>query len=99
MLAEIEGDEDTEYNKGDDFLDHLELNWAEGACADAIGGHLKAVLKEGDHPAYDDHLPQCLVPESEMSVPGESHEDVGDDEENHGPHISMVRAADTWPGL
>ena len=95
MLAEVEGDEDTKHDKRDDFLNHLELNRAEGACTDAIGGHLKAVLKEGNHPAYDYDLPQRLVPESQMPVPGECHEDVGDDEENDGPHISMVRAANT----
>jgi len=98
MLAEVEGNEDTEDNKRDHFLDHLELNGTEGACTDAIGGHLKAVLKEGDHPTYDDHLPQCLVPESQMSVPGKRHEDVGDDEENHCPHISMVRVGNSKAG-
>jgi hypothetical protein len=86
MLAKIIGNEDAENDQSNDFLNHLELDRAKVACADAIGGHLEAILKKGDHPAYNDHLPQRFLAESEMSVPRKRHEDVGDNEKNDCPH-------------
>jgi len=86
MLAEVESDEDTEDHQRDNLLDYLELDGREAIGAQAVGRHLKAVLKEGDGPTDQDDLPQRLVTEAEMAVPGEGHEDVGDDEQNDGPH-------------
>src|SRR5690606_26139586 len=42
--------------------------------------------EEGDAPAHEDHLPERLVAEAQVAVPGEGHEDVRDDEEEESPH-------------
>src|SRR5215469_15977834 len=93
VLAEVEGDEDAEDNERDDFLDDLELDGAELIGSDAIGRNPKAVLKEGDHPADDDDLPQRLVAEPKVPVPGKRHKDVGDCEKNDCPHSSILTRA------
>src|ERR1039458_2765480 len=89
VLAEVVGDKDAENDQRDHFLDDLELDGAETSGADAVGGHLEAVLEEGDRPTDENHLPERLVPESEVPVPGKRHEDVGEDEENDGPHLYL----------
>jgi len=78
MLAEVEGDEDAEDHEGDDLLDHFELNGAEAAGADAVGRHLEAVLKKCNAPTDQNDLPQRLLAESQVAIPGEGHEDVGE---------------------
>ena len=89
VQVEIEGGEDGEDHQGDDFLDHLELNWAEAVRANPVGRHLQAILEEGNAPADENDLPQGLVAKSEVAVPGKGHEDVGEGEKNDGPHIAI----------
>jgi len=90
MLAEIKGDEDAEDDKRDDLLDYLELDGREMRRADAVGRHLKAVFEQSDGPTDEDHLPQRLLAELQVAVPGEGHEDVREDEKNNGPHNQIV---------
>ena len=90
MLAEVKGDEDAEDHQGDDFLHDLELHGAESSCADAVGGYLETVLKQRDAPTDEDHLPQSLIAELQVAVPGNGHEDVGEDEQNDCPHSSIT---------
>ena len=80
MLAEIEGGEDSEDDEGDDFLNDFELDGREAGSADAVGGDLEAVFKQRDSPTDEDDLPESLLAEAEVTVPGKSHEDVGDGE-------------------
>src|ERR1700722_7285212 len=70
VRAEIVSSEDAEYRERDDFLNHLELHGSEAAVADAVGRHLKAILKEGDTPADQDDLPKRLLPIFQVTVPG-----------------------------
>lgn len=58
FALETKGHDDCEYYQGDDFLQNLQLNQGEGAAvvqkADAIGGHLTHVFKQGDAPREED---------------------------------------------
>ena len=85
-FAEVIDGEDSEDAQGDDLLDDFELGGREGGGTDAVGGDLQAVLKEGDAPADENDLPQRVLAIFQMSIPGNSHEDVGEDEKNDGPH-------------
>ena len=87
VLAEVESNEDAEDHQGDDLLHHFELDGREAVSAQAVSGNLEAVLKEGDAPTDEDDLPQRFMTEPQVAIPGEGHEDVGDDEQNNGPHI------------
>jgi len=89
MLAEVEGDKDSENYQRDDFLDHLQLHGAETVSAEAVGRHLEAVLEEGNAPTDEDDFPQRFVTEAQVSVPGKGHEDVGDGEKNDSPHVKL----------
>jgi len=80
MLAEVEGDEDAEDHQRDDLLDHLELDGRKAGGSPAVGRHLEAILEEGDAPTDEDDLPQRLLAKLQVAVPGEGHEDVGEDE-------------------
>ena len=90
MLAEVEGDEDAEDHQGDDLLDHLELDEREAASTDAVGRHLEAVFEKSDAPTDENDLPQRLLAELQVAIPGEGHEDVGEGEKNDGPHIRII---------
>jgi len=92
VLAEIEGDEDAEDDERNHFLNDLELHGGEAVCADAIGRDLEAVFKQGNGPTDEDHFPERLMAKAEVTVPGEGHEDVGDDEKDYCPHISILDA-------
>jgi len=84
LLAKIRDGKNREHGKGDDFLNDLELGRAEFVGADAVGGNLKTVFEKGDAPAGEDDLPQRFAALLEMAVPGEGHEDIGNDEKNDG---------------
>lgn len=86
VFAEVEGNEDAEDDQGDDFLNHLQLHGGETGGADAVGRDLEAVLEEGDGPTDKDHLPERLLAKAEVTVPGKSHENVGECEKNYCPH-------------
>ena len=81
-LAHVEDRKGDKHGECDHFLENFELRQCEGGVTDAIGGDLERVFKEGDAPAYDGGpIPGFCAPVFEMSVPGESHEGVGTDQE------------------
>jgi len=86
VLTEVEGDKDAEDDQGDDFLNDFELDGREPICAEAVSRYLKAVLEEGNAPTDEDDLPEGFLAKAKMAVPGEGHEDVGEDEKNDCPH-------------
>ena len=55
-LLQVEHRENRKHQQSDHLLNGLELGRAELVGADPIGRHLKAILKESDHPADYDHL-------------------------------------------
>jgi hypothetical protein len=79
------------YDKGDDFLDHFQLNEGKGAAflveADAVGRHLKTVFKKSDAPADEDNdkeggVPVRVLPKkTQVPIPGHGHKRVGQDEQ------------------
>lgn len=94
FALEEQGGEDGEDDERHYLLDDFELHQREGAAvageADAVGRNLAGILEEGDAPREEDdgkqgpmggnlHLLQLQV-----TVPGEGHEDVGDDEQENG---------------
>ena len=87
MRAEVKGGKDAEDRQRDDLLNHFELDHAEAAVAKAVGWNLEAILKEGDAPADEDDLPEGVLTEFQVAVPGNGHEDVGEDEQDYCPHI------------
>jgi hypothetical protein len=89
VFTEVEEGEDGEDRQSDDLLNHLELSGAIPLSANTVSGHLKQVLEKGDAPTDQDHLPQCFLAEFQVSVPGKGHEDVGEDEQNNGPHSQI----------
>jgi PLP dependent protein len=90
MLTEVEGNEDAEDDQRDDLLNYLELDRRKVSGADAVGRHLEAVFEQGDSPTDQDDLPKSFLAELQVAVPGEGHEDVGEDEKNDGPHNQIV---------
>lgn len=86
LALEEDEREDGEDGEGDDLLNHLELDEAEGAVvayiADAVGGDLAAILEKGNAPANEDDgqegestTPLCLR-ELQVPVPRQGHETV-----------------------
>lgn len=94
LSAEEDDGEEGEDDERDDLLDDFELHEGEGAAvaleAEAVGGHLGAVLEEGHAPRYEDDADEGPVAddfhflEFQVAVPSEGHEDVRDDEEQYG---------------
>jgi hypothetical protein len=64
----------------------FELRRREFIRSNAIRRNLEAILEEGDSPARRDDFPQRFAAIFQMSVPGKSHEDVGDREQQDGSH-------------
>lgn len=78
LFAEIGHGEDCEDSERDNFLNSFELRCAEFERANTIGWDLEAVFEKSDSPAGKDDFPEGFAAVLEMTVPGESHEDVGD---------------------
>ncbi len=76
LFSQIYDGENTEYHKGDDLLNGLELGGGEPVMTDSVCGNLKAVFREGDYPANHDHFPESRVFVTKMPVPREGHEDI-----------------------
>ncbi len=85
--VERQGGEEDEDHEGDDLLDNLQLHEGEGSAvaleAHAVGGDLKAVLKESDAPREEDHEnkgcgvgEEAHVLELQVAVPRERHKHV-----------------------
>ena len=85
-LFQVEDGKHGEDHKRDDLLNRLELRSAELVGADAIGGNLKAIFKEGNHPADHDYLKQWHIAKLQVAIPGKGHEDIGNCEQRDGSH-------------
>ena len=102
VLAKVESNENAENNQGDDFLNDFQLHRVKPVGSEAVGRDLEAVLEKGNTPTHEDDLPERLLPEAQMAIPREGHEDVGEDEKNDCPHYQVGRAWDgpgcrDWP--
>src|SRR5688572_19139052 len=66
--------------KSDHLLHDLQFGRVDSCqMSRAIRRHLETILKERDAPTDEDHDPERLCVQSlQMTVPGKSHEDVGD---------------------
>src|SRR3569832_564655 len=88
-LAQIEDGKSGEDDQRDHLLDRLELRRGIDRVAVVIGRDSKAVLDERNAPARQDELPHRHLRESELAVPREGHEDVGNtqkqDRRDHWP--------------
>ena len=104
LAAEEHHSEQGEDHQGDYLLENFELHEGERASvaheAHSVGRHLEGVFGEGNSPREDDYEPQGLVGadarslELEVPIPGESHENIGDDEhpdsdKSIDPHIAI----------
>src|SRR6266513_2853131 len=81
----IEGRKRHEHAQRDDFLQNLELAQLQLRVTDAVRRHLEQILEQREPPARkrrDDPGPLAQVPQ--VCVPGEGHENVGQDEQNDG---------------
>ena len=84
--------EDREDQQGDDLLDHFEFPDRKGAsqlgAADAVGRDLETVFEQGDAPTEQDdgQHPEAfyLRFESDMPVPSQCHEGIGEDQQGDG---------------
>ena len=83
-LAEIEIGKGDKYDQGDGLLDHLQLIAGELAVANAVRGNLEAIFAERDQPTHHDRFYQGCGPMFQVSVPGEGHEGVGDEQQGDG---------------
>jgi len=86
VLIQIENREDREHDQGDDFLNYLKLRSIELMASIAVGGNLKAVFEECDPPTYQHHLPESHVLMAQMTIPGERHENIGNQEQENCEH-------------
>ena len=78
-LIQDDGGKDRKNAQGDHLLNDLELGGGKGDIADAVGGHLEAVLEEGDAPTDENHGQQGPLGAPEvfqMSIPRQGHEEV-----------------------
>jgi hypothetical protein len=76
LLLEIEKGKTGEDNKGDDFLDDLELSRGKAQMARSVGWHLETILDKGYEPADYYYFPQGRMLVFQVSVPGDRHEYV-----------------------
>ena len=94
LVLEDEVGDDGKDHQRDALLDNLQLHEVEGASvideAETVGWHLTTVLEEGDHPREGNHQIKGPVGgdarllESEVSVPGECHKHVAQNQEQNG---------------
>lgn len=61
-LSQIENRKESENDKGNDFLNGLQLRRIELAITHAIGRHLEAILKKCDDPANYNDLEKRSIP-------------------------------------
>jgi len=86
VLPKIKQREHRKHHQRNNLLHHLQLHRAEPLCPQPVRRHLKQVLKEGNPPAHQNHLPQRLLPELQVPVPRKGHKNVREDQQHNGPH-------------
>ena len=98
---EKHGDEDGEDGERDDLLNHLQLHQREGPAvadkADAVGRHLTGIFRQGQKPRQQDDEDERRVLREDVdllqlqvTVPGEGHEDVGDNEQSNSINLVHI---------
>ncbi len=90
ILTKIPPRENDKHAQGDHFLDDFQLKRREFAIADAVRGDLKAVFGECDEPAHDDCGEKRRLAVFQVTVPGNSHEDIGTNKKKDGFHGSGI---------
>src|SRR3546814_7542654 len=81
LPTEPEDREPGEYDQGDDFLQGLEFGGAVDAIADAVRRDDEAIFEEGDPPCDQHRKPHRPRHRAKLSVPGEGHEDVRNEQQ------------------
>ena len=89
LIAQVRHRKNRENHQRDDFLDRFQLRRRKLIGPNAVRGYLKAIFNESDHPADEDCDPQGRLPEPEVAVPSESHEDIGDSQQDDGSHFGL----------
>ena len=87
LVLEENEHENGEYCKGNRLLDHFQLPQVERASvfdkSDTVGGHLAAILEQGDAPAEQYHQRQTEFRKPrhalqfQVAIPRQSHEHIG----------------------
>lgn len=86
-LFEVDDGKYGEYNEGDDLLGHFKLKAVEPIGeAPAVGRHHEAVFEKGYAPAHEDGLPKGEVLLFEVTIPGDGHEYIGQQQQDDGTH-------------
>src|SRR3546814_7703912 len=85
----------TLFRSRDDLLHRLEFGGGIDSVADAVRGHGQAIFEEGDPPGEQHREPDRPLDISQMAVPGEGHEDVGDEEQADRQEIGGHKEAPT----
>ena len=86
LVLEENEHENGKYCKGNRLLDHFQLPQVEWASvfdkAYPVGGHLAAILEQGDAPAEEDHQRQAEFRKPghalqfQVAIPRQSHEHI-----------------------
>ena len=75
------------YCQRNDFLQDLQLGQIEHGVADTVGRDLQQIFKEGDPPPHHGgNVPGFGGEIFQVSVPGERHENIGEDQQTDGLH-------------
>ena len=84
-LPHVESRERNEDDERYGFLKNLQLRERQLCRADSVRRNHERILEERDSPAYEHgNVPFSVAEGSQMTVPCERHENVGDDEELRG---------------
>jgi hypothetical protein len=89
FFVEIQHRENGKDRERDDLLNGLELRRAEFIGANAVRRNLEAVLKKSDSPAHQDHFPESGGAVLQVAIPGKSHEDVRNGQQDNGSHVFL----------
>src|SRR3546814_8120062 len=81
LLTEPEDREPGEYDQRDDFWQGLEFGRAVNAIADTVRRNDEAIFEEGDAPRDQHREPDRPRHRAELSIPGEGHKDVRDEQQ------------------
>src|SRR5579864_6970038 len=86
LFPEVHPREDHEDAQCDHLLNDFQLECREFAIADPVCGNLKAILEEGNQPAHDNCEEERGLAILQMTIPGDSHEYVGENKQQYGFH-------------
>src|ERR1035437_9416886 len=92
LLQEEDGESD-EDGDGNDLLNDLELESREMDIAEASRRHRQAVFEQRNPPRNQDRLPERpIVAIFQVPIPGEGHEDIGQNQQKEGAHKAGFRS-------